>query len=663
MLEASFLIVVLPLVGFLVLTFGGRRIGDPLAGWIATSAVGLSFVVTLVVFAGLLGRAGDHRSFVQTWFAWLPVGGLQVKFALLVDPLSVTMALFVTGVSTVIHLYSIGYMRGDVQYRKFFVYLNLFVFSMLVLVLANNFVFTFLGWEGVGLCSYLLVAFWFDRDSAASAGKKAFIVNRIGDFGFLVAMFLTFTTVGTLDYTGVFSHAGAISSGTATAITLLLFMGAVGKSAQIPLFVWLPDAMEGPTPVSALIHAATMVTAGVYLMVRVNPLLAKAPATLDVIAIIGVATAFVAATIACAQTDIKKVLAYSTVSQLGYMFLAVGARAYAAAIFLMLAHAFYKGLLFLDAGSVIHANRDNQDLKLMGGLRRFMPATYLTFFIAWFAIGGVPPLSGFWAKGDVLINSFSKSPGLWAVGLVTAALTAYYMGREFFLAFHGPERWHVLFASPEPGSVGDPHGGAGGPPDRVVGSGGDVDRPPVRGHGATPHEAPLVMRIPLYLLAFCAALGGFVNLPFHPHFTFLETWLAPLFGTGVVHLHYSAGGQWGFAVADAVFAFLGVGVAALLWSRAWDRPALEPRFLLRGWRVDDLYDLLINRPSTAFADLCAFVVDNRVIDGAVNATGSVVRGGGTVLRRLQTGYVRNYALGFTAGMVLLLAWILSRAGS
>ncbi|MGH7749448.1 MAG: NADH-quinone oxidoreductase subunit L, partial [Candidatus Dormibacteria bacterium] len=360
-----------------------------------------------------------------------------------VDPLSATMALFVTGISALIHLYSIGYMRADPQYPKFFAYLNLFVFSMLVLVLADNFAVSFVGWEGVGACSYWLIAFWFERDSAASAGKKAFVYNRIGDFGFLVAMFFLFSSTGTLNYSGVFAAAGSghLAGTTATAVALLLFLGAVGKSAQIPLFPWLVDAMEGPTPVSALIHAATMVTAGVYLMVRIGPILALTPVSSTVVAVVGGITAFVAASAACAQRDIKKVLAFSTVSQLGYMFLAVGSGAYVAAIFLMVTHAFYKALLFLGAGSVIHGLHDEQDLRAMGGLRRLLPVTTVTFGIAWLAIGGVFPLAGFWSKSDVLFNAYQKSPALWALGALTAVLTAYYIGREFFLAFYGEARW------------------------------------------------------------------------------------------------------------------------------------------------------------------------------------------------------------------------------
>src|SRR5580693_8671467 len=467
MLHVTYLIILLPLVGVAVQVLFGRRLGDPAAGAVATFFIGASFVVAVGVYLDLLTVHGPVRTFTENLWSWIPVGGLQVRAGLFVDPLSMTMVLFVTGVSTLIHLYSIGYMKGDRDYPKFFLYMNLFVASMLILVLGSNMVVTFVGWEGVGACSYWLVAFWFTRESAASAGKKAFIYNRIGDVGFLLAIFLTFDKVHSLDYATVFANIGHIGSANITAICLLLLVGVVGKSAQIPLFPWLADAMEGPTPVSALIHAATMVTAGVYLLCRVNPLLALAPDARMVVASIGVATAFVAATIACAQQDIKKVLAYSTVSQLGYMFLAVGTGAYEAAIFLMVAHAFFKGLLFLGAGSVIHGLHDEQDLKKMGNLRRYMKLTAVTFGVGTLAIAGIPPLSGFFAKGDILDNAFARYPALWVVGLITAGLTAYYMTRLFVLTFYGEDRWRRASAS---------------------------------GHEAAPHESPWVMALPLVVL-------------------------------------------------------------------------------------------------------------------------------------------------------------------
>jgi len=557
------------------------------------------------------------------------VGGLHVKAAILLDPLSMTMCMFVTGVSMLIHLYSIGYMKKDRDYTKFFVYLNLFVFSMLVLVMANNLLVTFVGWEGVGLCSYLLVAFWFERDSAASAGKKAFLYNRVGDVGFLIAMFLIFSKVGSLDYVTVFSHKDLLAGGVATAAVLLLFLAATGKSAQIPLFNWLADAMEGPTPVSALIHAATMVTAGVYLLCRMNQVLELSPDAMWVIAIIGGVTAFVAASIACAQQDIKKVLAFSTVSQIGYMVLAVGSGAYIAAIFLMVCHAFYKGLLFLGAGSVIHGLEDEQDLKRMGALRRWLPWTYGTFLVAWLAIAGVPPFSGFWSKGDVLDNVFAKSPALWALGLLTAFGTAYYMSRLFYLTFTGKARWQ------EPAPDGSP------------------------AHH-TPHESPWVMRLPLVVLAVFAAAAGIFDLPWVHHNSFAG-WLAPVFAHSLYADHEGSLRQWVLAVVDSLMALAGLGVAWVLWKGRSDRPALEPAFLRRVWYWDDVYDTVIGRPGQVLARFSAAVVDNWVIDGAVNGVASLVKSTGSGVRKLQTGYVRNYALGIVIGLVAIIAFMVSRA--
>jgi NADH-quinone oxidoreductase subunit L len=626
-LHAAFLMPLLPLAGFVVLVALGKRLGDPLAGWLGTVAVLGAFAAACVTFAGLQGRPEASREFTQTFFSWIGVGGLQVKAALVIDPLSMTMCLFVTGVSALIHLYSIGYMKGDREYTKCFIYLNLFVFSMLVLVLANNLLVTFVGWEGVGVCSYWLVSFWHERDSAASAGKKAFIYNRIGDAGFLVAMFLIFSKTGTLNYSGVFAHRAALGGGAATAAALLLLLAAAGKSAQIPLFNWLPDAMEGPTPVSALIHAATMVTAGVYLLCRVHPILALTPDARWVIAGIGLATAFVAATIASAQQDIKKVLAFSTVSQIGYMVLAVGTGAYVAAIFLMVAHAFYKGLLFLGAGSVIHGLHDEQDLKRMGGLARFLPWTYATFLVGWLAIAGVPPLAGFWSKGDVLANVYAKSPALWGGALLTALLTGYYMSRLFFLAFTGDARWRQ--------AVGD------------------------HPAHAEPHESPWTMRLPLVVLAVLAFFGGLLGLPWVHSFG-LNGWLGPVFGRDLFANHLSRGALIGLDVADGTVAVVGLTIAWRLWRRTADRPALEPAFLQRVWYWDDVYDAVIGRPGEALARFSATVIDTRVIDGAVNGTAALVKAVGSQVRRLQSGYVRNYALGIALGLAAVIAFIVSR---
>ncbi len=640
MLHAAFLMPLFPLVGFVVLVVFGRRLGEPLAGWIGTSAVAASFVAACVTLAGLAGQPSGARSLTcsdscsrgaggHAFFTWIPVGGLHVKVAILLDPLSMTMCMFVTGVSMLIHLYSVGYMKGDRDFTKFFVYMNAFVFSMLALVMASNLLVTFVGWEGVGVCSYWLVAFWFHRDSAASAGKKAFVYNRIGDVGFLLAMFLIFSKTGTLTYLSVFAHRHSlVGGGAAAAAVLLLFLAATGKSAQIPLFNWLPDAMEGPTPVSALIHAATMVTAGVYLMCRVNPLLALSPDAMWVIAAIGGVTAFVAATIACAQQDIKKALAFSTVSQIGYMVLAVGSGAYVAAIFLMVCHAFYKGLLFLGSGSVIHGLEDEQDMKRMGGLRRLMPWTFVTFLTAWLALAAIPPFSGFWAKGDILTNVYGKTLVLYALGLLTALFTSYYMSRIFFLTFTGRERWAE--AAPD-------------------------GRPAHH----RPHESPWVMRAPLVVLAFFAIFAGAVNLPW-VHVGTLADWLRPVFGNRLFAAHQSAGEQIGLAVADGVVAVAAAIIAWRVWRRASERPALEPAFLQRVWYWDDVYDAIVGRPGQAIARACAVVVDGRVIDGAVNGVARLVRSTGNGVRRVQTGFVRNYVLAIVLGMAAILAFMLSR---
>lgn len=645
MIHAAFLIPLLPLTGFAVLAPFGRRLGNPLAGWIATGLVAASFVVTVIVLAALFAQAPAHREFTQGWFTWFSTGRLDVGAGILVDPLSMTMATFVTGVSSLIHLYSIGYMEHDEQFAKFFTYLNLFVFAMLMLVLADNFVLSFLGWEGVGVCSYFLIAFWFDRDDAASAGKKAMIFNRIGDAGFLLGLFLIYERTGSLQYTTVFARLGHIGTPSMVAIALLLFVGAVGKSAQIPLFPWLADAMAGPTPVSALIHAATMVTAGVYLMCRINPILHLAPDAAHVIAWVGAATAFIGATSACAQTDIKKVLAYSTVSQLGYMFLAVGSGAYVAAIFLMLTHAFYKALLFLGAGSVIHAMDDDQDIKTMGGLAKVMPLTALTFLIGWLSIAGVPPFSGFWSKGDVLESAWSVTPVLWAIGALTALLTAYYMGREYFLVFLGERRWS------EARATGDGRGARHAP----LTSG-------TTNPGLHPHDPSWHMTLPLTVLAVLAVLGGTINLPFHPSFDFLQRWLDPVVGAALQQSHFSIGQQWLFSVVDAALALTGIGLAARLWRSATDRPRFEPRLLFMAWFVDRTEDRVVARTSTALASFTSSVVEARVIDGAVNGVAHLVRRSGQQLRRVQTGYVRNYALGLVAGVVVLLAYLLVRVG-
>ncbi len=652
MLQYVWLIPALPLAGFVLLLFGGKRIGEPYAGYIAASAVGASFLVALGVFLDLVSKSESERAYTKVLWSWMP--SLGVNAALLVNPLSITMVLFVTGIATLIHVFAIGYMHGDPLFPRFFTYLNLFVFSMLMLVLGDNFVVMFLGWEGVGACSYLLISFWFEQDSAASAGKKAFVTNRIGDFGLMGAMFLIFQHTGSLEYHAVFRHIEeqGISQGTATWICLALFLGACGKSAQLPLYVWLPDAMEGPTPVSALIHAATMVTAGVYLMVRVHPFLEAAdPNVSTLIAWVGVLTALFAATIATAQDDIKRVLAYSTISQLGYMFLAVGVGANVAAIFHMVTHAFFKALMFLGAGSVIHGMHHEQDMKRMGNLRKWMPVTAGTFLIGWLAIAGVPPFAGFWSKDDILLGAYNENKVLWFLGLVTALLTAYYMTRQIRLVFFGNERFvHSTNAGFAPAH----------------------DEHDDHAHGPiTPRESPVFMVLPLVVLAALSLGGGLINLPFSKSTEFLAKWLesAHIPGTEVAafvghQTHVSGGTKLILAAIAVACGLVGIAFGWTKWGNA--DPArsasLELPVLKRAYGVDAIYSKLIVAPGQALSNLLAFTVDRKGIDGVVNGVGTGVRGIGGQLRKLQTGYVRNYALGLLGGLVALLAWAFYRGG-
>jgi NADH-quinone oxidoreductase subunit L len=647
-LDAVWLIPALPLAGFLILLVAGRRLGEPAAGWVATVMCAGSFVASVVVYIGLLGEPEEGRQFTQTLFEWVPAGGLLVDVGFLADPLSITMALFITGVSALIHMYAIGYMHGDPAFSKFFVYMNLFVFSMLMLVLGSNLLVTFLGWEGVGACSYWLISFWFTSETNATAGKKAFITNRVGDVGFLLAMFLAFATVGTLNYEGLFASVPAIAPVTATAIGLLLFMGAVGKSAQIPLYIWLPDAMVGPTPVSALIHAATMVTAGVFLMTRVNPILGAGYDWVpDIIAWFGVITAFVAATIAVAQNDIKKVLAYSTISQLGYMFLAVGVGAYVAAIFHMIAHAFFKALLFLGAGSVIHGMDGEQDMRRMGGLRKFMPLTAATFMVGWLAIAGVPPFAGFWSKDDILLFAWgSDAPGgkaLWAIGLVTALLTGYYMSRQVFMVFFGEPRWRAEPA-PRPASVG------------AAANELDVESDE-HAHGE-PHESPWIMTAPLVALSLLTIVGGVINLPFSDRVNFLEDFLHPVLGVNEAEIAVSTGAKVALAVIAVGAGLVGLALAAAVYLRHRVR-AIEPEVLAHAWYYDEEVTAFMGGPGRKSFDAIAWF-DAHIIDGAVNGVAAVVLDLGRRLRPVQSGFLRSYALGVTIGVVVVLGYFITR---
>ena len=633
MLDNAWLIPVLPLAGFIIIFLFGRRLGEPRAGVLATLMTAGSFVVTVGVFFALLSRASEDRHHVVTLFTWLPVGSLHIDMAILIDPLSVTMALFITGIGALIHLYAIGYMHGDPKFSKFFLYLNLFIFSMLMLVLGENLLVTFLGWEGVGACSYFLISFWHTRDSAATAGKKAFVTNRVGDWGVMIAMFMAFSAVGTLSYSGIneAAESGQLAAVTATGIALMLFIGACGKSAQLPLYLWLPDAMEGPTPVSALIHAATMVTSGVFLMTRMNPVLhVSYHWVMTIIAVVGAATALFAATVAVAQTDIKKVLAYSTVSQLGFMFLAIGSGAYVAAIFHMVTHAFFKALLFLGSGAVIHGMHHQQDMRKMGALRKVMPITAMTFIVGWLAIAGVPPFAGFWSKDEILLYVYANNRGLYLVGVVTALLTAYYMTRQVIMVFYGEARWHDQ--SEEHGTHGD----------------------------ATPHESPWIMLAPLVVLSGLAIGGGLLQLPFSSKTHFLEHWLEPVIESGERNIDgtWASDNKYLLLLVAVIIACLGIAGAIAVYAKK-KAPALEPAILANGWMYDSSVSRFMGGPGRAmFSGVARF--DAGVVDGAVNGVARVVGSTSNALRKVQTGFVRFYAAILGLGVVLLLAWFLLR---
>ena len=673
MTELVWLIPAFPLLGFLTILVGGRRLGEPLAGLVGTAMVAASFLVSVLVYVDLLGMDEAERSHTETLFSWVPVSDLQIDMAFLADPLSITMCLFVTGIGSLIHLYSIGYMHGDPKFSKFFLYLNLFILSMTLLVLGSNLLVTFLGWEGVGTCSYFLISFWHTEEANATAGKKAFVTNRIGDFGFMLAMFLAFGAVGSIDYAVLNDSAlaGTLTQATATGIAALLFLGAVGKSAQLPLYVWLPDAMAGPTPVSALIHAATMVTAGVFLLVRVNPVLgAAADWVPTLIAWVGAITALFAASIALAQNDIKKVLAYSTVSQLGYMFLAVGTGAYVAAIFHMVTHAFFKALLFLGSGSVIHGMHDEQDMRKMGKLLKFMPITAATFIIGWLAIAGVPPFAGFWSKDEILLFALAENPVLYVIGIVTAILTAFYMTRQVVMTFFGEQKWGSHANAAEAAhleTTSDTETETENAEAEAL-----AEQPETHGaHGEfKPHESPPFMLLPLIVLAGLSIVGGIIQLPSlgiipdNAQHKLLD-WLHPLveFGAGPEERGIGEAiidGTWAddnkvLLIAIAVAsALLGIVVGLLVYQFKKAK-AIEPELLARGWRYDEAIAWFMGKPGRAGFQAIADG-DGKVIDGAVNGVGTLVRGVGGQARKAQTGYVRQYAGVIGIGVVLLLGW-------
>ena len=651
MVELIYLVPLLPLIGFFIIGFFGKKLNnEKLVGAIASIAVGGAFLVALGAFLQLTGESSEARTeHIVRLFTWIQAGSFHIDIAYQVDQLSILYTLIITGIGTLIHIYSVGYMHGDKSFPRFFAYLNLFVFMMLNLVLANNFVLTFLGWEGVGLCSYLLIGFWYDRKFEGShivwtgdAAKKAFIVNRIGDFGVLIAMFLIYMRFGSLEYTTVNMAAasGGIDAGLITAITLLLFLGCTGKSAQIPLGIWLPDAMAGPTPVSALIHAATMVTAGIFLIARNSTLFALSHTTMAIITGVGITTALIAATIGIVQNDIKKVLAYSTVSQLGFMFMALGVGAYTAAVFHVMTHAFFKALLFLGSGSVIHGMHEEQDIQKMGGLKKYMPQTYITFLLGTIAISGIFPFSGFFSKDEILWNAYANgSPILWGAGVLAAFCTAFYMFRLLYLTFYGEERFDH--------------------------------------HHVHPHESPVTMTLPLWILAILSVFGGLLGIPKAlsggADINILEHWLEPIFANANSILashhsdahHHSLALEWGLMAASLAIAIIGILYATSLYKKSSHKPAEMAaknkglyNILWNKYFVDEIYHNVFVAPIYKISlDFLWKIVDVQIIDGIVNGSARAIALSAENLRKIQSGIAQNYALMMLFGIVAIIAWM------
>ena len=622
-----------PLLGFLLNGFLGKRFGTRFVTFVGPLAIALSFAQSLVLFFQMLEAEGNVLK--EHLYHWISSGNFEAGINFQVDQLSGLYLLVITGVGFLIHVYSVGYMDGESGYYRFFAYLNLFVFFMLILVLGDSFLLMFVGWEGVGLCSYLLIGYYFEKNSAAEAAKKAFLFNRIGDFGVLSAVMLIFLAFGSIEFATINAEAATqleYGGALVTAITLLLFLGATGKSAQIPLYVWLPDAMEGPTPVSALIHAATMVTAGLYMVARLSHLFVLAPFTMNVIAVVGTATALLAATIAVTQTDIKRVLAYSTVSQLGYMFLAMGVGAFGAGVFHVMTHAFFKALLFLGSGSVILAVHHEQDMRKMGALKNKLPITYMTMLLGTFAISGIPFFSGFFSKDEILWKAYSSplgGPWLWGVGFLTAGLTAFYMFRMIYLTFHGESR--------------------------------------VDSHTAEHvHESPFSMTIPLMILAALAVTGGFFGVPhvFHVIPNGMENYFQGFFAE-IPSGHGTVSTEWTLMAFSVAFALLAWFFASRLYHSGFDlasglRSKWESLYQLslNKWYVDELYNTLIIQPGRLFSTHVLWrLFDQNVIDRAVNTTADVARMVGNSIRPLQNGLTQNYALIFTLGTFLILWFV------
>lgn len=628
MIDYVWLVPMFPLIGFLITGLGRRQLGHS-AGWIASIAIFASFVVSLLIFLEVKAQpinVFDKNSgpVIVHLFDFINVSSMKIGFDFQIDALNSIFLLVITGIGFLIHLYSISYMGHDEGYGKFFSYLNLFVFSMLLLVLGANYLIMFIGWEGVGLCSYLLIGFWYKNNDYTNAAKKAFIMNRIGDLGFLIGMFLIFSKYQTLDYKSlqyIISH-DQMDPAFLTSVALCLFVGAIGKSAQVPLFTWLPDAMAGPTPVSALIHAATMVTAGIYMVTRSHFIYSLAPYAQHIVLIIGLATALIAATIATQQNDIKKVLAYSTVSQLGFMFMALGVGAYTAAVFHVVTHAFFKALLFLGSGSVIHAVDGEQDIRKMGGLRKSMKLTYSTFLIGCIAIAGIPPLSGFFSKDEIMMHVFTYpiyGKVFWVLGMLAAMITAYYMFRLLFITFFGNYRG--------------------------------------KGH---PHESPALMTIPLVVLAVFSAIGGFIGIPEvlggkHALHHFLTPVLIRTTGSDASIEHLSHQSEYILMAVAVLIAIIGIAMAWFGYKRfnAEAKNSGIASFFENKWYVDEFYDAIVVRPWYKLSAFAEQVVEKSGIDGLVNGVGKLVQFGSTKLRILQNGLVGSYLFMIVIGVVLL----------
>jgi NADH-quinone oxidoreductase subunit L len=657
MYDKLWLIPFFPLLGSIINGLLGKRFikNEKVIGAIGTGAVFLSFLVSCKYLIQLLGDS--DKSHEQVIASWMSVGSLQVDWGFLFDPLSAVMLMVVCGVGTLIHLYSVGYMHGEEGFYRFFSYLNLFVFSMLMLVLGNNALVMFVGWEGVGLCSYLLIGYYFEKQSAGDAAKKAFVMNRVGDFGFLLGLFTIFWALGshgvwTINFVEIAGNAHLLSgdmilgASVTTVATLCFFLGATGKSAQLPLFTWLPDAMEGPTPVSALIHAATMVTAGVYMIGRMNILFAMSPTTMVVVALVGALTAIFAATIGFAQNDIKRVLAYSTVSQLGFMFIAMGVGAFTAGIFHLMTHAFFKACLFLGSGSVIHAmhhalhhahlNDDAQDMRNMGGLRKKMPITWATFGISCLAISGLPFFSGFFSKDEILWWAFASTRGsmlVWGIAVVAACMTAFYMFRCLYMTFYGEQRTHAKAK------------------DHV-------------------HESPWVITLPLVVLAGLATVGGLIGIPHAIDFFHvgnkLDNFLAPVFRPAQelynIQAHGTASTEISLMVLSVCIALIGIAIATVMYLRKPELPGLFTskfpklhRYVFNKWYVDEIYDALFVNSTKKLGTFCWRGFDVKVVDGVVNGVAKLVGVISATLRHTQTGLFQNYALTMVLGTVVMVA--------